>query len=128
MTIYLKISAVVAVIYGIAGVLLTSFLLSNYGISIDAAAILMSRFFGVTLIAWGIALWLISDSTDWVALRAVLVASVIGDAIGVIVSILGTVAGTMNAMGWSAVLIYAVLGLAALYFLVSGRQTVPSHV
>ena len=88
----------------------------------------MTRFFGVTLITWGLAVWLVSESPDGVALRGVLVASVVGDAIGVIVSILSTIAGTMNAMGWSAVLIYAVLGLAALYFLVSGRQTVPSHV
>lgn len=127
MSIYLKVSAVVAVIYGIAGVLLTNFLLSNYGISIDAASILMTRFFGATLITWGLAIWLVSESTDGVALRGVLLAAVVGDAIGVVVSILSTIAGTMNAMGWSAVLIYAVLGLGALYFLVSRRQTVPSR-
>jgi hypothetical protein len=124
---FLKVVAVVAGIYGIVGVLFPNFLLTNYGVSTEAAAMLMTRFFGVTLIGWGIVNWLVSDSTDWIALRGVLVAGVIADAIGVVVSVAGTTAGTMNQMGWSGVLIYAVLGLGSLYFLVSGRQTVPSH-
>ena len=127
MTVFLKFSAGVAGIYGIVGVLLPSFLLTNYGVSTDASVILMTRFFGATLIAWGLVVWLVSDSTDWVALRGVLVAAVVADAIGIVVSVAGTVAGTMNTMGWSAVAIYAVLGAGALYFLVSGRQTVPRH-
>lgn len=128
MTIFLKVTAVVATVYGIVGVLLPNFLLTNYGVSSDAAVILMTRFFGATLIAWGLVVWLVSDSTDWVALRGVLVAAVVADSIGLIVSLIGTIAGTMNAMGWSAVLIYAVFGLGALYFLVYGRQTAPSHI
>jgi hypothetical protein len=124
---FLKVTAVVAAIYGIVGVLFPNFLLTNYGVSSEAAVILMTRFFGVTLIGWGIANWLISDSTDWIALRGVLVAGVIADVVGVVVSVAGTRAGTMNRMGWSAVLIYAVFGLGSLYFLVSGRQTMPSH-
>src|ERR1700728_996029 len=106
MTVFLKFSAGVAGIYGIVGVLLPSFLLTNYGVSTDASVILMTRFFGATLIAWGLVVWLVSDSTDWVALRGVLVAAVVADAIGIVVSVAGTVAGTMNAMGWSAVAIY----------------------
>jgi len=124
---FLKVLAVVAAIYGIVGVLFPSFLLTNYGVSAEAAVILMTRFFGVTLINWGIVVWLVSDSSDWIALRGVLVAAVIADAVGVVVSIAGTLAGTMNQMGWSAVLIYAVFGLGSLYFLVGGRQRVPSH-
>ena len=128
MTTFIKLSPVVAAVYGIVGVLLPGFLLTNYGVSVDAAVTLMTRFFGATLIAWGLALWLVSDSTDWAALRGLLAAAVIADAIGLVISIVGTVAATMNAMGWSGVFIYAVLGLGALYFLVSGRQTVPSRV
>jgi hypothetical protein len=124
---FLKVTAVVAAIYGIVGVLAPSFLLANYGVSTEAAVILMTRFFAATLIGWAVVIWLLSDCTDWVALRAALAAHVVGDAVGLLVAIFGTVAGTMNAMGWSAVLIYVVFGLGALYFLVSGRQTVPSR-
>jgi hypothetical protein len=124
---FLKALGVVAGIYGIAGVLFPNFLLTNYGVSTEAAAILMTRFFGVTLIGWGIVNWLVSDSTEWIALRGLLVAAVIADAVGVVVSVSGTMAGTMNQMGWSAVLIYVVFGLGALYFLISGHQTVPSR-
>jgi hypothetical protein len=124
---FLKAVAVVSAIYGIAGVLFPNFLLTNYGVSTEPAVILMTRFFGVTLIGWGIANWLISDCTEWIALRGLLVAAVIADAVGVAVSVAGTAAGTMNMMGWSAVVIYAVFGLGSLYFLISGRQTVPSR-
>ena len=94
---FLKVTAVVAGIYGISGVLVPNFLLANYGVSTETAVILMTRFFGVALISWGLALWLVSDSTDWVALRAALAAHVVGDAVGVVVSVAGTAAGTMNA-------------------------------
>jgi len=124
---FLKVTAVVAAIYGISGALMPSFLLANYGVSTEAAVVLMTRFFGATLIAWAVVIWLVSDCTDWVALRAVLVAHVVGDAVGFVIAVFGTVAGTMNAVGWSGVLIYAVFGLGALYYLVSGRQAVPGR-
>jgi hypothetical protein len=124
---FLKGTAVVAAIYGISGVLMANFLLTTYGISTEASAILMTRFFGSTLIAWAVVIWLVSDSTDWVALRAALAANVVGNTVGFVVAILATVAGAMNAVGWSAVLIYAVFVLGALYYLVSGRQALPSR-
>jgi hypothetical protein len=67
--------------YGIVGVLGPGFLLANYGVSPEAAVILMIRFFSATLITWVMIIWQASDCTDWVALRAPLLAHVVGDAV-----------------------------------------------
>jgi len=63
--------------------------------------------------------WFARDfSSD--AARGVLIATVIGDVVSLIVAAMGTLAGTMNAMGWVAVLIYLV-GCAYLLTAKSGR-------
>ena len=50
------------------------------------------------------------------ALGAIVLALLISDIIGVIVSLIGTVTGVMNAFGWSAVIIYLFLAIGFTYF------------
>src|SRR3954451_9865629 len=47
----------------------------------------------------------------------VLIGYAVGNVVGVLVSIWGTLSGIMNPMGWSAVLIYGVLLAGDLYYL-----------
>jgi hypothetical protein len=126
MTLFLKITAAVALIYGLVGVIFPSFLLANYGLLPEAAVVLMARFFGATLIAWGIGVWLVADSGERAACRGILGAAIVGDAVGFVVALAGTIGGTMNTMGWSAVLIYGVLFLGSLYFLLNAGRSVRS--
>jgi hypothetical protein len=118
---FLMIAAAIAVFYGIAFLLIPNFVMTFYGITTSAPAILMSRFFGVALLSLGLVTWFLTVTSDWTALRGLLLGSSIGNATGVLVSAWGTVTGIMNAIGWSAVLIYLVLFAGCVYYLSAGR-------
>jgi hypothetical protein len=113
----LVINAVVALVYGICFELVTALVLSIYGVTQGPAEILMARYFGVELIAIGLVCWFARDVTDALARRAIILAVLISDIIGVIVSVQGTLAGVMSAVGWTAAGIYLLLALGFAYML-----------
>jgi hypothetical protein len=110
------INAIVALVYGISFVLVPTTVLSLYGVTQGPGERLMGQYFGVALIAIGLLTWFARNVTDSDAQRAVILALLISFVIGVIVSILGTVSGVMNAVGWSAVVIYLLFSLGYAYF------------
>jgi len=118
--VFLAIAAAIAVLYGIAFLLMPAFVLATYGMTTEPSTILSARYFGLTLLGLGLIVWLVRESADGKVLRGLLSGLAIQSAIGVVVSIWGTLGGAMNAMGWSAALIYAVLLAGYLYFLFVG--------
>src|SRR5947209_7996944 len=117
---FLLISAIVALIFGFGFVLLPGVMFSIYGIASAPAAVLGFRLFGSVLIAIGVLTWLLKDSTDWPAIKALLLSVAIGNVIGLLFVLLATLNGTLSAMGWSAVLIYLLLLIGEGYFLSRG--------
>ena len=113
----LVINAVVALVYGICFELVPALVLSIYGVTQTPAEILMGRYFGVELIAIGLVCWFGRDVADALARRAIILAVFVSDVIGAVVSVQGTLAGVMNAVGWSAVGIYGLLALGFGYML-----------
>jgi hypothetical protein len=117
---FLLISAIIAMVFGLGFVLLPGFLFSIYGLPGNPPTLLGFRFFGSALISLALITWLLKDSADWNAIRAVLIGNGIGNIPGVLAAFFATINGTLNAMGWSAVLIYLLLGLGDAYFLSRG--------
>lgn len=113
---FMAIHAVIALAFGIAFVLAPAWLLSLYGITLDAAGILMTRLFGAALIQIGLLAWLAKQVADAVARRAVLLAYFLGLGVGFVIILLGQVAGVLNALGWTSVAIYLLLALGYGYF------------
>jgi NAD/NADP transhydrogenase beta subunit len=109
-------NAVVCFVYGITFVLSPAVVLSLHGITQDPSAKLTGQFYGVELIAIGLLTWLARNAGDSEARRAIILALLISTVIGVVIAVLGTVSGVMNAFGWSGAAIYAVLALGYGYF------------
>ena len=112
----LVINAIVALLYGISFVLAPAIVLSMYGLTQGPSEALTGQYFGLSLIAIGLLTWLARNATDSAAQRTIILALLISDTIGVIVSVVGTVSGPMSAFGWSAVVIYLFLALGYAYF------------
>lgn len=112
----LVINTIVALLYGISFVLVPATVLSIYGVTQGPAVELLGQYFGVALIGIGLLTWFARNVADSEAQRAIILALLISDVIGVIVSVLGTVSGVMNVVGWSAVGIYVLLALGFGYF------------
>jgi hypothetical protein len=119
----LVVNAVVALLYGIGLVLLPSTVLSLYGVTPGPAVNLASQLFGVELLHVGLICWFARNVSDSPAQRAIIIASLIGQVIGLVVTVMGTLSGVFNVVGWSAVVIYLVLSLGYAYL----QFMKPSH-
>ena len=71
------------------------------------------------MLAWALIAWFARDFHDPVALRGVLIPSVIGHVAGVVVSVFGILSGLLNALAWSAALAYLFGAVGAVYFLMA---------
>jgi hypothetical protein len=112
----LVINAVLALVYGICFVLIPAKVLLIYGVTQGASEILMGQYFGVALIGIGLITLFARNVTDSNAQRALILALLISNFIGIIVSVIGTVTGVMSTVGWSAVIIYLFLTFGYAYF------------
>ena len=117
---FLLVSAIVALLFGLGFVLVPGFMFSIYGIASAPAAVLGFRLFGSALIAIGALTWFLKDSTDWPAVKALLLSVAIGNVIGLLLVLFATINGTLGAMGWTAVLIYLLLLIGEGYFISRG--------
>jgi hypothetical protein len=118
---FFAVFAVLSLLFGIGFVLAPGQVLSNYGIADTPTVALMSRLFGGTLLAMAVILWGARDFHNE-AVRAVLIGFGIADAVNLVVAVMATTAGTINALGWSTVLIYLCGATGAGYFLTAGKR------
>ncbi|MBF8284526.1 MAG: hypothetical protein HW378_3441 [Anaerolineales bacterium] len=113
---WLTIAAVVAVVFGLAFVLVTGPLLSFYGITLDKAGTLVAQLFGAALIGFAVLNWFARGVTDREAQRAILLGNLASDTVGFVMALIGQLAGVANALGWSTVALYLLLALGFAYF------------
>ena len=111
----LVISTIITLVYGIVLVLTPATMLSLHGVTQGPGEKLMGQYFGAALTAVGLLTWVARNVADSCAERPIILALLISNVLGFIVSVLGTVSGTMNAVGWSAVGIYLLLALGFAY-------------
>jgi hypothetical protein len=116
---FFTILAVLGLIHGIGFVLVPEQVASGYGMATSPSSVLTARLFGGALLAWGAIIWFAKDFRDEAAVRGVLIATVIADIVSLVVVVMGTLSGTMNALGWFAALIYLFSAAGSGYFLMA---------
>ena len=109
--------AVIVVVFGTGFILMPTTLMSFYGLTLNPGGAVMTQLFGASFILLGILLWFAKNAPGSdVALRAIVLAVAVGDAIGFIVALLAQLSGILNALGWVNVAIYLLLALGFGYF------------
>jgi len=98
---FFTIIAVLALVRGIGFVLIPEQVAASYGMATSPSSVLTGRLFGAALLALGLIFWFARDDSSQ-SVRGVLIATGITDTVGLVVVVMGTVAGTMNSMGWIA--------------------------
>lgn len=116
---YLAISGVLGVLFGLGFLLAPQATLPMYGVPTDPHNLMQMRYFGGAMVWVGLIAWLARNVRHGEALRAILQASVVGNAVGALISTWAALSGLQNAMAWSSVLIYTLLLIGALYLLAS---------
>ena len=113
----MSIKAVITLVFGIGFVLVPKAVMALYGVTLDPAGAMMTQFFGAAFLLLSIVLWFARNAPySEVTLQALLLAVVIGDAIGFIVALLAQLSGVANALGWLNVVLYLLLTLGFGYF------------
>lgn len=112
---FLAIKAVISLVFGLLFALLPAVAMSLYGVQLDAAGIVMARYFGACLIGIGLICWL-NRSGDAQLLQNITLSLCIADTIGFIVALMAQLSGLINALGWINVIIWLLLALGLGYF------------
>lgn len=108
--------AVVSAAFGLGLILTPGQILPIYGVEMDAALILIVQFFGAALITLALLTWLVRNLSDSETQRVIVFALLVGEAIGLILALIGQFNGVFNALGWSIVAVYLVFALGLAYF------------
>ena len=119
---YLTIAAVVAILYALAFLLIpvqASLFFSDFA---EPRAVLYLRFCGAAVLAWGLIVWFARDFRNRDAVRGVLIASIVGLAVNIILTVWATVQGWLNANAWGSTVVLVLLLAGAVYQLSFGAR------
>jgi hypothetical protein len=120
---FFAISGIVGVIFGLGFLLVPDMSLRTYGVPTEPHNLMQSRYFGSALLALGLVFFLGRETQDGRAVRAMLVAGLVGNAAGGVIS--ASAAGSLlNGMAWMSVAIYGAFTAAAAYYLFVAKQPV----
>lgn len=104
--------AIVEVIFGIGFVLIPGTIASLFGMTLDPAGALMAQLFGTAFIFGSIVLWLArNEPASDAAMGGIILAVVVSNAIGFLVTLFATLSGVWNMLGWLPVALFLVFGL-----------------
>jgi hypothetical protein len=112
----LIINAVVILVYAAGALFIPATMLMMYGMTTGPGEQLMTRYFGMSMLTLGLLSWLARNTADFIARRAIVIAFLVFDIAGVVVSILGTLSAVMSPLGWQVVAIFLLLCLGFGYF------------
>lgn len=112
----MTINAIVAIVFGVAFVIVPTQAYLLYDITADEQLIYMGQLFGAALIGFALLTWMARNATDSDARKAIVLALFISNGIGFVVALIGQLGNVVNTLGWSTVAIYLLLALGFGYF------------
>jgi len=120
---FLGLAGALAVLFGLEFLLIPDMALAQYGVPTEPHNLMQSRYFGSTLLAFGLLLWLARGAQDAAVQRALLLSSAVGNLLGLLLSLWSRFSGLQGLLAWLSVAIYGALLLGSLYFLLRpGRR------
>jgi hypothetical protein len=111
----LVVNAIVLGGSGLGAILMPAKVISLYGVELGREVIMMAQYAGLGSVAIGLVAWFSRNVEDIKAQRAIILAFLITYAIGIIISVQGTISGVMK-VGWPVIILYFVLALGYAYF------------
>lgn len=119
---FLGLAGALGILFGLEFLLIPEMALAQYGVPTEAHNQMQARYFGSTLLAFGLVLWLARGTLDTTARRALLLASAAGNLVGLLLSLWSRFAGLQSLLAWLSLAIYGALFLGAMYFLLRPGQ------
>lgn len=120
----LIIKAIVCLCLGIPILFVPNFIYSIFGATLAAGGVFAAREYGASMMGNLMLTWFARNSQESDARRAIVLALFVYDAIGVIVTLVAILSGSLNPLAWLVVALYLFLALGFGYFLLPKRKPV----
>jgi hypothetical protein len=118
----LIIKAIVCLCLGIPILLVPDFIYSIFGASLAAGGAFAAREYGASMIGNLMLTWFARNSQESDARWAIILALLVYDAIGFVVTLIAMLSGVLNTLGWFIVVIYLFFAVGFGYFLIPKRK------
>ena len=105
-------NAIVAGFFAVICLLIPTTMLSWYGPNSTEALVMMTRFFGVGLLALALLTYFLKDAALNKDVKSVILAILLSDIVGFIVSLWAVYRMVVNDLGWLTVIIYGFFSIA----------------
>lgn len=115
-------TGLLGVLFGLEFLLIPQMALQQYGVPTEPHNLMQARYFGSTLLAFGLIYWLLRGTHDDAARRTLLWVGVFGNLVALVLSVWARLEGLQGLLAWLSVAIYAVLLLGSLNFLLRPAQ------
>ena len=113
---FMVVYAILTFVFGLGFILSPGIILPIYGIEPNAAIIFLANLFGAVLISLALLAWLSRKFSANEARQVIILALLIGEALGLVLAFIGQINGVLNDLGWFIVLIYLIMTLGLAYF------------
>ena len=110
------IKAVVCLVFGFLLLFFPNQLLTLMGAALGAAGLFTARLYGATLVGNLLLTWYARDAEKSTTRRAITLDLFIYDAIGLVVTLINALNGTLNWLGWGIVVVYLFFTIGFGYF------------
>jgi hypothetical protein len=111
------VNLLIAVFFGLSCSLFAPWVIQLYGLEPNDAAVWTTRLVGGSILGFATLMWFGRKTDSLPARRAIAMALLVQDVVGLVASIAIQMQGSMNAIGWTNVILYGVLALGYAYFL-----------
>lgn len=112
------IKAIVCLVLGVPIVLAPVFTYSLFGATLNPGGVFAAQEYGASLIGNLFLTWFARNAGESDARKAIILDLCIYDAVGVVITLIALLNGTLGFLGWGALLIYLFFALAFGYFLI----------
>lgn len=109
-------NTMIALSYGLGALLVPAWVMSAYGLTLNAAGELMTRFYGAELLAHGWLTWNVRNAGASPSRAAIVSSRCVGNALRTGVALAFMASGQADARGWLIIALFAFFALAYAYF------------
>jgi len=120
---FLIVNAIVSCSFGVMALLAPAQVMSLFGVESNPAISMLAQFSGLSSVSLGLVPWFSRKMELSQAQKTIIPAMLICNVIGVIISVLGSLSGTIN-LGWITAGLYLIFAISYVWFLFSKSQKI----
>ncbi len=105
------VNSVVLLMHGLGFLLMPEATMSYYGVTLGAGGMLVARWLGGVQLGNALLTWLTRNASDSIARQAIITALFFAWTVAFVAGLVAQLAGTMNGLGWSSVVISLALAV-----------------